>query len=251
MDRATATPSRVRIVLLNPKGGSGKTTLATNLAAVYAGRGIPTALMDYDPQGSSLRWLQLRPGERPAIHAVDACPKSINATRSWLLRVPPETRVVIVDTAAAIPAVQLAEYTRSADAIIVPVGSSDMDIHAASRFVADLLLAARVNRREGKVAVVANRVRTRSLASRRLMRFLDRLSIPMVTVLRDTHNYAHASEAGLGIHEIPDPRFDRDRAQWEPLLEWLDRVSFQPSDVSSATRAGWPIPPASATLAGA
>jgi len=240
VQRVHASPPRRKIVLLNPKGGSGKTTLATNLAGYYASRGVPTALMDHDPQGSSMRWLKLRPANSPAIWGVDACPKSINATRTWLLRVPPETRMVIADTAAAIPSMQLADYTRTADAIVIPVGSSDMDIHAASRFIADLLLVAKVNRRERKVAVVANRVRARSLACRRLMRFLRQLSIPVVTVLRDTQNYAHASEAGLGIHEFPSPRFDSDRAQWEPLLEWLDLVCFHPAGVKPQ-EAPWPL----------
>jgi chromosome partitioning protein len=234
-------------VLLNPKGGSGKTTLATNLAAHYATRGARTALMDHDPQGSSMRWLELRPANRPAIHGVDACPKSINATRSWLLRLPPETQVVIADTAAGIPPTQLADYALTADAVVVPVGSSDMDIHAASRFIADLLLVAKVNRREGKVAVVANRVRAGTIASRRLMRFLHRLSIPVVTVLRDTHNYAHASEAGLGIHEFAGARFARDRAQWQPLLDWLEQVCDLPDAVAPSARASWAsqLPPQS------
>ncbi|MEJ2514260.1 MAG: ParA family protein [Gammaproteobacteria bacterium] len=219
----SAIPRR-RIVLLNPKGGSGKTTLATNLAACYAARGLATALMDYDPQGSSLRWLKLRPANSPGIYGVDAASRPMNVTRSWQLRVPPETSMVIVDTAAAIPSAQLAEYTRTADAIVVPVGSSDMDIHAASRFIADLLLVARVNRREHNVAVVANRVNARSVASRKLMRFLDRLSIPVAATLRATQNYAHASDAGLGIHEFDEPRFRRDVNQWEPLLDWLERT---------------------------
>ena len=251
MDTNTALPPRRKIVVLNPKGGSGKTTLATNLAAHYAGRGIPTALMDHDPQGSSTRWLSLRPANSPPIHGVNACPTSINATRTWLLRVPPQTQVVIADTAAAIPASQLADYTRTADAIVVPVGSSDMDIHAASRFVADLLLVARINRREGKLAVVANRVRARSLASRRLMRFLARLSIPVVTVLRDTHNYAHASQAGLGIHELAHARFEPDRAQWAPLIQWLDHVCFHPVAAAAPAETSWAMTGApAARLAG-
>ncbi len=202
------------------------------MAAYYASRGLPTALMDYDPQGSSLRWLKLRPAEAPAVYGVDAAARPMNVTRSWQLRVPPETSMVIVDTAAAIPSMQLAEYTRTADAIVVPVGSSDMDIHAASRFIADLLLVARVNRREHNVAVVANRVHARSLASRQLRRFLDRLSIPVATTLRATQNYAHASEAGLGIHEFEDPRFGRDVGQWEPLLAWLERTCRRTSTAS-------------------
>jgi len=211
-----------KIVVLNPKGGSGKTTISTNLAACLSAAGHPTALMDYDPQGSSLRWLSKRPAELPTIHGIAAARLGMQATRSWQLRAPEGTRYIVVDTPAAIPAHQLVEFTRDADAVLVPVGPSDIDMHAASRFIADLLLVAKVNRRSGMVGVVANRVRERTVAYPRLMLFLQRLSIPQVTVLRDSQNYVHAAEAGMGIHDFKPYRVEKDLAQWIPLLRWVE-----------------------------
>src|SRR5215475_110004 len=109
-----------RIVVLNPKGGSGKTTIASNLAACFAAHGERPALMDLDPQGSSIRWLRKRPDEEPAIHGIAAFEKSTTVTRSWLMRIPPECRTVIIDTPAAVDPHALPDLTRGVDAVIVP-----------------------------------------------------------------------------------------------------------------------------------
>lgn len=218
-----------KLVVLNPKGGSGKTTLATNLAAWSAARGEPTALMDFDPQGCSTRWLANRPAERPAIHGIPAYRLNLRVTRSWQLRTPPETRVLVVDTSAAVPAQNLSEYTRGAHAIIIPVGPTDIDTHAAAGFIADLLLIAKEDRQQGRVAVVANRVRQGTVAHGRLMCFLDTLSIPCVTLLRDSQVYAHAAEQGLGLHEFQPHRVRRDMEQWSPLLAWVERRCAPPA----------------------
>jgi len=219
-----------KIVVLNPKGGSGKTTISTNLAACLAAAGHVTALMDFDPQGSSTRWLSKRPAELPTIHGIAAAKLGMQATRSWQLRAPGGTDYVVVDTPAAIPSHQLVEFTRDAEVVLIPVGPSDIDIHAASRFIADLLLIAKVDRRAGKVGVIANRVRERTVAYPRLMKFLQRLSIPQVTVLRDSQNYIHATEAGMGIHDFKPYRVEKDLAQWQPLLRWVEtRQTVKPA----------------------
>jgi chromosome partitioning protein len=222
-------PGPRKLVVLNPKGGSGKTTLATNLAAWCAARGEPTALMDFDPQGCSTRWLANRPAERPPIHGIPAYRLNLRVTRSWQLRTPPETRVLVVDTSAAVPAQNLAEYTRGAHAIIIPVGPTDIDTHAAAGFISDLLLIAKEDRQQGRVAVVANRVREGTVAHGRLMCFLDTLSIPCVTLLRDSQAYAHAAEQGLGLHEFKANRVRRDLEQWSPLLAWVERRCVPPA----------------------
>ena len=214
--------SQNRIVILNPKGGSGKSTLVTNIAACYAHRGESPAIMDYDPQGSSMAWLERRSKELPEIHGIAAYKKSINATRSWQLRVPSGTLNLVVDSPAGLSHDDLRELTRDASSILVPVLPSSMDIHAASRCIADLLLVAKVNRNERKLAVVANRTRKHTKSFSRLMRFLDSLGIPIIAVLRDSQNFVRSAEEGVGIHEMPPSRVRPDAEQLERILDWLD-----------------------------
>ena len=210
-----------RITVLNPKGGSGKTTLATNLAASFATAGLKPALMDLDPQGSSTRWLHKRPKECAPIHGIAAYSRASAVTRSWQLRVPAHCDTVIIDTPAALDPQALPEYTRGTDIILVPVMPSDIDIHAAAKCIADLLLVAKVRRSEGRIGIIANRVRSNTLVSQSLMRFLDSLDIPLVATLRDAQNYVRSAEIGLGIHEMPQWQVRQDLISWEPLTRWL------------------------------
>jgi chromosome partitioning protein len=215
-------PDLKRIVVLNPKGGSGKSTVATNLAGFMVSKGHPVALMDFDPQGSAMRWLQNRPDERPPIHGLAAFEKDNSATRSFRLQIPHEIRHLIVDTPAALASHDLIEFTRGAHAIIVPVLPSDIDIHAASRLIADMLVVAKVSRRMGRLGVVANRVRDNTVGYRKLKLFLDRLSIVVTGQLRDSQAYVHAADQGLSIHEMQPSRVAKDIATWGPILDWLE-----------------------------
>jgi len=217
-----------RIVVLNTKGGSGKTTIATNLAAYYAAAGRRVALLDLDPQGSSMRWLKQRPADAPQIHGIAGYEKRLNVTRSFALRSPPGTEYVVVDTPAALPATQMPETVRDATAIIVPVLPSDIDIHAASRCIADLLLVAKVHRSERRLVIVANRARRYTKAFQTLMRFLQSLRIPVVAVLRDSQAYIRSAETGLGLHEMKGALLQEDLDSWKPLVEWLERRSEPP-----------------------
>jgi len=212
-----------RIVVLNTKGGSGKTTIATNLAAFYAASGRRVALMDLDPQGSSMRWLSQRPSDAPPIHGIVGYEKRLNVTRAFALRSPPGTEHVIVDTPAALPVAQMPETVRDANAIIVPVLPSDIDIHAASRCIADLLLVAKVHRSERRLVIVANRARRYTKAFQSLMRFLQSLRIPVAAVLRDSQAYIRSAETGLGLHEMKGALLQEDLDSWKPLVEWLER----------------------------
>ncbi len=212
-----------KVVILNPKGGCGKSTLATNIGAVYAQRDTVPAIMDYDPQGSTMAWLERRPDDLPAIHGIAAYKKTMQATRSWQLRVPSETRTLIIDSPASIDHDDLRELTRDATSILVPVLPSSMDIHAASRCIADLLLVAKVDRRDRKLAVVANRTRKNTKSFGMLMRFLDSLGIPIVAVLRDTQNFVRSAEQGIGVIEMPRSRVRPDVEQIENIVAWLDK----------------------------
>lgn len=213
-----------RIVILNSKGGSGKSTLATNLAGGFASRGEATMLVDHDPQGSSIRWLDLRPAEAPAIHGVAAFrrPKG-GETRAFQMRVPPGTRRMVVDSPAAISDLANLEYVQHAHLILVPVLPSPVDIHAVTRFIQDLLLHARVRQRGIPVGIVANRVRANTLAYSALRRFLRTLKLPLLTYLRDTQHYVRVAGIGLSVLEMRGRQYRRDQELWEPLLRWIDR----------------------------
>jgi len=210
-----------RIIVLNPKGGSGKTTIASNLAACYAIDGQRPALMDLDPQGSSMRWLRKRPEDCPPIHAIAGFERSTAVTRSWQLRIPAECGAVIIDTPAAVEAHALPELTRGADAIIVPVMPSDIDIHATAKCIADLLLVAKIRRSEQRIGIIANRVRSNTLVSQSLMRFLGSLEIPLITTLRDSQNYVRSAELGIGVLEMPRWQVQQDLDHWRQIGAWL------------------------------
>jgi chromosome partitioning protein len=210
-----------RIVVLNPKGGSGKTTIAVNLAGYFASQQQRPLLMDYDPQGSSGRWVSKRDPARPKVHLINAHERNPKVTRTFQLRPPPDTTHIILDTPAAVTGQTLIELTRQADKILVPVLPSDIDIHACSRCIRDLLLVAKIRRNENRLGVIANRVKVHTLVYQSLLRFLESLGIPIVATLRDSQNYIRAAETGLGIHEMKDYQVGDDTQAWEPLAAWL------------------------------
>lgn len=212
-----------RIVVLNPKGGSGKTTLAFNLAGYLATTGRKVAVIDMDRQGSSTRWLHNRSPDLPEIMGITASDAVRGASENQCIDVPEDIEYAVVDAPAGLPDDRLIDYTCGAHAVLVPVLPSDLDIHAASRLISDLLLVAQVSRRNGRLGVVANRVKERTIAYRQLMRFLNRLSIAVVGTLRDSQNYTRAAGSGLCIHEMPPFQVRKDIAQWSALTQWLER----------------------------
>lgn len=214
-----------RIVILNPKGGCGKTTLATNLASYYAMREPLPALLDCDPQGASTQWHEKRTKNRPPIHGIAAYKKTMNATRSWQRRVPQETRRMIIDTPAALEGPPIHDVIYDASNILIPVMPSPIDIRYATKFIADLLLVAQLDRGGIKVGIVANRTRNNTKSLEKLMRFLSSLRIPVVGMLRDSQNFVTAADHGIGIYELPDYRAQRDKEDLSRIINWLDRWS--------------------------
>jgi chromosome partitioning protein len=224
----------LKTVVLNPKGGSGKTTIATNLAAYYAAHGQFPALQDLDSQASSTRWLAKRTERLPRIHGMSPYNVPANVTRTFAMRIPPDVERIVVDTPAALNKHQLAEYTREADRIIVPVLPSDIDIQAVTRCIADLLLTAKIQRGDNRLAVVANRVKRNTVMFKSLMRFLDSLKIPVVAVLRDSQVYIKAAESGVGLHEMKGARLRVDQGHWTPLIDWLENGVVPKGDAAWA-----------------
>jgi chromosome partitioning protein len=218
-----------RIVVLNPKGGSGKTTIAINLASHFALRGERPVLMDFDPQGSSAHWVDKRHKTQARIYLIKAFERDPRVTRTFQLRIPEGTGRVIVDTPAAVEAQEMPELTRSADKILVPVLPSDIDIHACSRCVQNLLLVAKVHRNDNRLGIIANRVRVNTLIYGALSRFLGTLGIPIVATLRDSQNYIRAADLGLGLEEMKPYGVAGDLAAWQPLLDWLEVPSVRSS----------------------
>lgn len=221
-------PQRTRkIVVINGKGGCGKTTVSTNLAVWYAHAGYHPALFDHDPQTSSSRWLNARSQAAPPIHGVSLQERqSLGVTRSWHLRVPHETRRIINDTPAGVAGLEIADHVEGADVILIPVLPSSIDIEAGADFIRDLLLKAKIRRdhRGARVGIIANRIKEHTVALQSLERFLQTLHIPVVARLRDTQSYLHAAEQGLGIRELRthNRAVERELKSWQGLLEWLE-----------------------------
>lgn len=212
-----------RIVILNPKGGSGKTTVATNLASIYALRKPPPTLIDCDPQGFCMRWLDKRASHPARIHGVAAPNARPADILSGAAEIPAESTRLIFDLPAAIPLDDLYAYTHTADSILIPITPSSIDVHAATRLIAELLIDVQLDRRENKVAIVANRVRSNTRSFQMLRRFLASLEIPVISVLRDSQNYVTATTSGVGICELPLYRVRDEITAWKAILAWLDQ----------------------------
>lgn len=210
-----------RILVINSKGGCGKTTVATNLASLYASRGLRTSLFDYDPQESSYSWLEQRPVELPRIHGVSAHQRlPVGLTRSWYLRVPPETERLILDTAASLDKPQMLEYIKSADLILVPIVPAAIDARAAIGFIKELLSV----RKYGcaRIGIIINRVREENQRLIELERAVEDLELPLVARLRDNNSYLTASERGVGLHELDADDADVELPNWQHILRWLE-----------------------------
>lgn len=225
-----------KIVVLNPKGGSGKTTLATNLASFYARRGPPPTLFDCDSQGYSMRWLDKRSGDQPTIHGVAAYKHDVLASSRLHPDIGPESKELIIDLPAALPHDQLYEQTYDADSILIPVLPSAIDIYSASRFIAELLLIAQIDRRDRQLAIIANRTRQNTKSLQMLTGFLTSLKIPLIAQFRDSQNFVYAAAEGIGIHEMPAYRVEKDVAQMDLVINWLDQWRMRKLDAAVSSR---------------
>jgi len=208
-------------LVINSKGGSGKTTITTNLASYFAAQNVPTTIMDYDPQGSSLHWLRARPGPGAKIYGANAAPQKGGRIRSVEMHVPADTQQLLIDAPAGTSGLLLQEMLGKADGILIPVAPSAIDIHATANFVRDLLLVGRIRTRNIQLAVVANRVRSSMPVYQPLERFLNSLGLPFLTRISDSDAYVKAAEAGIGIFEMPPAAAAAECAEFMPIIEWV------------------------------
>jgi chromosome partitioning protein len=212
------------VLVINAKGGSGKTTLSTNIASYFASKQHKTAIIDYDPQGSSLQWLQARPDNAEKIHGANgAPPKGAVIQRSLQGWIPADIEVLVIDAPAGAKGLLLQEMVRRASFIVIPVTPSPIDIRATADFIQDLLLGGKMLTAKAKVAVVANRVRNPgSTAYADLERFLSSLKLPFLTCVRDSDTYLVAAEIGLGIFEMHEIDTTEEQRELMPIIKWLE-----------------------------
>lgn len=218
-----------RIVVLNPKGGCGKTTLATNLASYFALRGPAPTLIDTDPNGYVTQWLQRRPSTSRPIRGVRCGPGEIRERRGWWQPTHRSDGIDIVDTPAGLSQRQLSRLAYDADCILIPVLPSEFDVEVTTRFVANLMLATDLDR---PIAVVANRTRRNTKSLARLLGVLTSIETPTIAVLRNSQNYVRAADEGIGICELPGHMAKDDLEGMIRIVEWLDQRlsrSLQPS----------------------
>ncbi len=211
------------IMMMNTKGGCGKTTLATNIATWFADEGKKVALADFDPQGSSLDWLQARDSYEgiPNIEGVNAANGPATPARG--------TDFLIMDAPAAIHGKEINAMLRRVQTLIIPVLPSPIDMRACSRFLEELLASGRVSKQQTKIAIVANRVWERTNIYKELEEYLGHLKIPVLTHLRESQNYIRSAEKGLGLFELAPSQVWQDLEQWDPIIEWLSSSRSQPS----------------------
>ena len=204
------------IVVANPKGGVGKSTLATQVAGCLAAAGHAVMLGDVDRQQSARQWLGLRAaaGPVPAIRGWDVAANDI-------VKPPKGTTHVVLDTPAGLHGKRLDAVMRIADRMLIPLQPSLFDIQATHAFVQAL----RAHRRAGELqlGLVGMRVREHTLANEQLHHYLSTLPVPVVGWLRDTQNYVQLAARGLTLWDVAPSRVERDLEQWAPLVAWVNR----------------------------
>jgi chromosome partitioning protein len=209
----------LKVLVASSKGGAGKTTIATNLAAHYAVEGKNTVLVDADRQGSSQRWAEKRAGMTNPVLGLSGL------RRDWARHVPDDAERVVVDSAAGIRSGEVAEYLDAVDAVVVPILPSAIDLEAAEPFLAELADLPRIKRGKVPVALVANRLKPWTNASQQAIESIRSFPFPIVAELRDTQGYVLASELGKSIFDYNSEVVRSHQDDWSKLLRWLKKLA--------------------------
>lgn len=209
----------LKILVASPKGGCGKTTIATNLAAHYAQDGKNTVLVDADRLGSSQRWCEKRAGLTSAVLPLSGL------KRGWQDKLPGDAQRVIVDTPAGLRASDVAEYLDIVDAVLVPLLPSSIDFEATVPFLAELAELPRIKRGKVAIALLANRTKPWTNASQQALDDMKRLSFPMLATLRDTQGYVLAASFGKSIFDYHSEIVRSHQQDWDKLLRWLKKLT--------------------------
>ena len=204
------------ILVANPKGGVGKSTLASNIAGYFARQGRAVMLGDIDPQQSTRQWLALRPGQLPAIRTWE-----LDGSKS-LARPPKGVSHVVLDSPAALHGKKLAAVWSLADKLLVPLQPSLFDIQATYAFLQTLQDLRRQTGRGPRLALVGMRAKEGTLSSQQLQQFVQSLDVPVLGLLRDTQNYVQLAARGLTLWDVAPGRVERDLAHWQALAAWLE-----------------------------
>ena len=200
-------------MVLNPKGGCGKSTIATNIASFYTTKNKSVVLADFDPQGSSMDWLDARPDKYPEIEGIAA----------WeSFKTPRNKDILVMDVPAGVHGKELNALIRRAQSVIIPVLPSPIDMRAVAKFAHEIHRIGKVEKNQVKLAVVANRVKENTLAFQMLQKFLKKLDIAFIGKIRDTQNYIRAAERGVGIFEMAPSSVYQDLEQWASITRWLN-----------------------------
>jgi chromosome partitioning protein len=202
------------VVIANPKGGVGKSTMATNVAGYFASRGHATMLGDADRQQSTRLWLSLRPPTARPIATWD-----VGVDR--MAKPPKGTTHVVLDTPAGLEGNLLNEVMKYADKVIVPLQPSVFDIFATRTFLDKL--AKHSHAGKVQVGIVGMRVDARTIAADKLHEFVDGLGLPVLGYVRHTQNYIHLAARGLTLFDVAPHRVEKDLEQWQGICRWLDQ----------------------------
>ena len=219
-----------RILIINGKGGCGKTTIATNLAVAYANRGCNVALLDNDPQASSSFWAEQRPQNLPPVNIVAKHQRpTMYQTQAFQHRLPEGTELVIIDGHSNARGRDLESLLRQTDLILVPMLPSSIDIRAGGQFITDLLTHRIYRASPRPVGVIANRIQPNTETHEKLMNFLGCLDVPVVAQFRDSPVYTDAVETGQGVVDMKDCRAARkETAAWKQLISWIEAQTSAP-----------------------